>query len=275
MQENELYSKTNYITDIPLLINANIVEYDISKANISILHSYGVLSDDEYTMFCNMDKETRVVNIGRMMKDDNGQLNNQGVHMTKILSEGIKEAKRQLIEANNIPPENIVRIANDALFINKCPVKYMDFDLNKNGFIISFRPKNVFNIMINLGLVTIFIYDNPMSDDLNVEVKGINDKLLYKHQEFLSFICEVLSTCQRGGKDIALRIFVDFYEQYVNRKLPIGYYREFNSNSMFNIEKCSYLVDIINQEDIDRLNINYNLSLLRILYSAILNTNLG
>ena len=41
---DDIAKKVNYLVDIPLMINANITEYDISKANINMLLSYGLIS---------------------------------------------------------------------------------------------------------------------------------------------------------------------------------------------------------------------------------------
>lgn len=267
---DELYKKVNYIVDVPLMINANIVEYDISKANISMMLSYGLISQEEFNRYASMDKMTREVNIGRRIKNDNGELTESGMRINKCITEGIKNAKRLLFEYNQIPTEAVVRIANDAVFVNGL-LKYTDFDLNNNNIIISFKQKNVFNIMMNLGLVTIFINDNPMANSIDVDVKGIKDNLLPKHKAFLEFICNLLSDMQRSGKETALLIFNDFYKKYVSRELPVEYYREFNATSSYRFTKGhQYYFDDITENYKDKLDIEYNLSVLRKIYSAIL-----
>ena len=267
---NELYKKVNYLVDIPLMINANIVEYDISKANISMMLSYGIITQYEFDRYAAMDKMTREISIGRMEKSDSGELTQSGLKIKTCISDGIKRAKQLLIERNNIAEESIVRIANDAIFVNNVYLKYTDFDLNNNGVIISFKQKNQYNIMINLERVTIFINDNPMSNTIDVEVKGINDNLLYKHQAFLSFIVNTVSDMQRSGKSTALTIFNDFYEQFINMQLPLEYYREFNSDSMYRINGCGYLMDMVSERLRPMISIEYNLQILRKLYSLII-----
>lgn len=269
--DDELYKKVNYLVDIPLMINANIVEYDISKANITMMLSYGLISQDEYNKFASMDKMTREVSIGRRIKADNGELTSSGIRIQKCITEGIKNAKRLLFEYNQLPVESIVRIANDAVFVNGGLLRYTDFDLNNNGIIVSFKQKNVFNIMLNLGLVTIFINDNPMANSIDVDVKGIKDELLNKHQPFLEFICNLLSDMQRSGKETALLIFNDFYEKYINKELPVEYYREFNATSSYRFAKShQFYIDDAPESYKDKLDIEYNLSVLRKLYSAIM-----
>lgn len=271
MHKNELYSKTNYIIDIPLILNANIIEYDISKANITMLLSYGLISYDEYIRYCNMDKQMREISIGRRMQEDNGILTEEGRKFIECIKNGIILSKKMLFEANNIKHESVVRIANDAVYINGAPLQYTEFDINNNGVKVSFKNKNIFNIIINLGNVTVFIYDNPMTDKFNVDVKGINDKLLFKHELFLSFICNMVSNVQRSGKEAALMVFNEFYEQYINKQLPLEYYREFNNTSGYRLNgNCTILLDIVNESHRDLINIDYNLLVLRKIYSMIM-----
>ena len=268
---DELYGKVNYLVDIPLLINANIIEYDISKANITMMLSYGLISLEEYNRFANMDKITREVSIGRRIKNDTGALTNDGIKIDKCIAKGIMESKRLLFESNHIPQEAIVRIANDAVFVNNHILQYTSFDLNNNGVLVTFKQKNQFNIMINLGLVTIFINDNPMNDSIEVDVKGINDSQLYKHQLFLEFVCNLLSNMQRSGKETAIYLFSDFYSKYLNKELSVEYYREFNADSMYKFKlKPNYYLDFVSEKDKDTVDIEYNLSILRKIYSAII-----
>lgn len=268
----DIVSKINYLVDVPLIINANIVEYDISKANINMLLSYGMITIDEYNRFFNMDKMTREISIGRRMKDENNPdiLTPEGILMQKNIKEGIMKAKTMLVESNKVIPETIMRVANDAVYINGPRLQHTSFDINNNGVKINFKCDKVYNIMLNLNTVTIFIYDNPMADSLDVEVKGINDDILYKHEAFLGFICSLVTDMQRNGKEATLYRFNDFYERYVNMALPIDYYREFNSGSGFNIKGSGYIVDALDDSCLSIIDINYNLWILRELYSIIL-----
>lgn len=267
---SDIADKTNYLVDIPLLINANITEYDISKANISILYSYGIITKEEYELYYAMDKLTREISIGRRMLNDNGEMTNEGKIINATIKKGIILAKHLLLESNNVPMEAVIRVANDAIFINGPILPITSFDLNNNGILVNFKHKNIYNIMLNLHQVTIFIYDNPMVDKLEVEIKGINDNLLYKHEAFIEFICNTVSDLQRNSKESALYTFNDFYTKYINLQLPVSYYREFNSNSGYPIKGTSYYVDNVGDIPLERISIEYNLSVLRQIYSIIM-----
>ena len=71
------------------------------------------------------------------------------------------------------------------------------------------------------------------------------------------------------GKKEYLQLFNNFYTDYVNRRLSIEYYREFNSNSgyRFNTQLESFLLMDINPCYIDRISIDCNLNILRTIYS--------
>lgn len=269
--EMNLWYKSNYMIDVPLLINASITEYDISSANITMLLSYGLITQEDFNAYKNMPKSMREISIGKLGKEPNGQLNQFGMNVQHYIAQGIERARHELFAKNHIKDESVVRIAKDAVYINGGILPYTSFDLNNNGVICVFVPKNYYNIMINLKPVTIFINDNPMTDSLKVDVVGINDNLLYLHQPFLEFVCNLVSNVQRSGKEYAFNIYNSFYEDYVNMRLPVGYYREFNANSGFRIKHTErYTIDSATEGDKDKIDINYNLSLLRTLYSSIL-----
>ena len=54
-----LYEENRYIAPYKYLINRDIREYDISKANISILRESNVLDDSKYQYFYNLPKKER------------------------------------------------------------------------------------------------------------------------------------------------------------------------------------------------------------------------
>lgn len=64
------------------------------------------------------------------------------------------------------------------------------------------------------------------------------------------------------------QFYYNLYENYINLRLPKEYYRCFDSKSLYKHNKINfYLSNIDNIEDID---INYNLFLLRELWSILL-----
>ena len=124
-----LYERSDYTANISYLHNTLIYELDIHKANISILLSKGLISQNLYAALYNAERTKRQVFIGRLQKNPSIAL---------ALKEGIKEAKGLLVETNSIQDFEILSIKNDAIYvIGRMP------QITKFG-LIDFRCKNVY-----------------------------------------------------------------------------------------------------------------------------------
>ena len=82
-----LYEKKNYTIDIHFLHSVMIREYDIQKANISILYKYGVIDYNKYIYLYNAPRDVRQYVIGNLQKDNS---------ITQSLQNGIIESRRLL-----------------------------------------------------------------------------------------------------------------------------------------------------------------------------------
>ena len=103
---SELYGRFNYISGLKSLFSTYIREYDIAKANISILYTKGVISKELYEQLLVAPREERQITIGLMQQKD--------PKIVKILQQGIFEAKKALFELNQIQDADILTIKNDA-----------------------------------------------------------------------------------------------------------------------------------------------------------------
>ena len=65
-----LYEKDNYVMSIPFLINSKITEYDMSKANISMLLEGGLITIDKANELLSLDKKLREIKVGLMQAND-------------------------------------------------------------------------------------------------------------------------------------------------------------------------------------------------------------
>lgn len=277
MNRHPFAEKNTYIFDQQIISGSDIWEYDIKQANINMLYSYGIISYEEYFQLANSPKYVREIYIGKHEQFEKTKSKNSITEDT--IKKGILEAKNQLLIRNKIQPRNIVRIANDAVYVeNPNPLQYTKFDLNNNGIFIEFVCKNHFSTVIKFSNKVVVFFGITQDDNFNVDVKGINDETLNYQVNcvFLSLICEILFYKERTDRDTTLRVFNDYYNKYINRELPIDYYREFNSSSAFRLlnQNTQLLFHpaptILSESDKNKIDISYNINILRELYGAIL-----
>ena len=250
---NDISKAITYVTPLPY-ISGNIKEYDIKAANVNILRQKNVINDAQYDYLINLPKRYREIDVGNMERRD--------IAVYNTISDGIREAKFKLLSENNVDPLSIVRVANDAIYINT------SIELQHTQFgNITFVLKHEYNVMVNLNGVLVFI--SLYGDDYNVDVIGINDDLLFAHSKFLSFVCDLVYRIERVGQKEAISFYQDFYQKYTSKELDLEYYREFNSNSCYTtIGAMKYGLWTISR--LDNIDIGYNLFILRQLWTVLL-----
>lgn len=253
-----LWKNINYSSPIPYVINKYITEYDIKKANISVLLHEGVIDEATYKMLYESDRDYRERYIGLIEKFDSS--------VYSVLSNGIIDFKRRFCEANELEDEDILSIKNDAIFViaKKCVHKHFDN--------IIFDDKTVYTLFTKLNNLEVYYNYDMIGNNEIIDVKGIKDDILTLHKDYMvSFLCDVFYRLQCSTVEDAIKCCSTFYEEYVGRKLGIGYYREFNANSMFriNTHNSSYMLYNIDQSYINAIDISANLNILRSLHSIL------
>ncbi len=265
---NPFYDKSFYTAPISYIISSYIREYDISKANINILFMKGVISKEQYDYLNSIDRMSRQVYIGLLQKNDQ--------NVSKSLKEGIKEMRYLFLTSNEINENDVLSIKNDAVFIiNKIPT------VTKFGN-IEFVCKNVYTSFYKLNNKMEIYYSYDMVTGIeNIDIKGIREEKLILHKNhFLEFLLVLFNSAQSEPIPETIKLLLDFYERYLNLKLGIEYYREFNSESMYNIKQLgiasSYRAEFLPNDNIYDINISHNLNILRELggiFASIQNNN--
>lgn len=248
-----LANLSSYITP-SRYISGRIVEYDIKSANITMLKKYNVISQDYFNFLSNLPKYDREVEVGLLIKSD--------IKYYNIIRDGIIEAKTNLFISNNVDPLSIVRIANDAVYINSSnDLPYTQFDN------VIFKQKSVSNSMLKLDNLIIFF--SYIGESLDITIKGIKPETQKLHEDYMiTFIANIMYLIERVSPIDALNSINEFYIDYINLKLPIEYYRELNSNSYYRYKYGNFHLSEVS--DINDIDINYNLYILRELWSIIL-----
>lgn len=239
---------SNIITNVSYFtpsryVSGRIVEYDIKSANISMLKRFNRIDDNFYNYLKNLPKIDREIEIGLLIK------NNKSIYDT--IRDGIKIYKQKLVETNNIDDSKIIRIANDAVYINSpLDLQYTVFDN-----IIEFKQKAIYNVATKLGNVIIFSSFN-LNGEMNMDIIGLGKNSIYHQNYMASFIGTVIYMIEKSELSEAFKYIDEFVEHYLKLELDIQYYREFNSGSLFAIKDSPYKITSCN--DLSQIDIGYN-----------------
>ena len=183
-EQEQLASKITYFCNSRFL-SGRIMEYDIRAANISMLRQANMINEDFYQYLLVSPKSYREQFIGmqekREMEEAGTRSAIEGSPTYKAIYEGIRLAKCQLFDLNNIQPQEVVRIANDAVYINRLS----DLEYTKFGDYIEFKQKMVAESVLKLSTTLVLFFWHNMNG-LNIEVKGIGDRGQYLHQDLMS-----------------------------------------------------------------------------------------
>lgn len=250
-------------------------EYDIRQANINMLRAEGIISEDYYNDLQNIPKRDREITIGKMsiMRDYIDK------KIMKVIQDNIKKYKDLFLNRNNINPDSVVRIANDAIVVlTSLPIKQTQFDTG-NGNQVEFVNKNIYTSMVRFSKSTnrtVSIFLNILPDDsINVDVKGISDdSLSLKFPDFLVIITDIIKLLERTDKNMVFRYFNNVYNDYINLRLPLNAYRDFVSGSfILKRNKPGYYPQptIITENELVNIDISRNQAILREFYSYIIN----
>lgn len=224
-----LWERVKYSAPTGCILDSRIVEYDIEKANISVFLDKGVISQEEYEYYYNMDKHSREVAMGMLQLRVNGA--------SLVLKEGIKDARRLLFEKLNLDENNVLAINNDAIY---CISNGFDVGLDYVQITdhVRFKKKGVFRSYYRFGKYREFFYDyDPISKKEILEVKGIGTRSLELHQDyFVKILKDLFYLVVTRGRKAAYDALQNFYHQYLSMKLPIEYYRRLDSESLYDLK---------------------------------------
>ena len=258
---SELWKNKNYLSDIPYLISHHIYEYDMTKANINVLLWLGEIDKDYYDKLKAMPRQDRQVEIGYLLKYNAG--------LQDKLSDGIQHFRKLLFEENDLEDIDILAIKNDAVYVISKKLSNTKFDN------VEFVLKNHYTTYVRLDKhIEIYFESNSIDRTISLDVKGISDnKLELHHQYMASLIADTLYYMETNNISDGLTYISDIYNQYIERQLPIGYYRNFNADSDYtiNVNGTLYSMDYCDPELFISLDIGYNLSIIRTLYGYLSN----
>ena len=235
-------------------IAADIHEYDISKANISILADAGILDDSQYQYYFDMPKQYREVAIGKLQRRLPGT--------SEALKEGFSRSRELFFSQNNLQDSDIISIRKDAVYTTR-PVQFLQV-----GPHTAFSLRGNFTSYLRIVKKEFYYFYDIVSRHEHYSIKGFSDESLSLHSEYmLDFILAVLNAAQTNTIQTVLEMIRNFYMRYINRQLPIEYYRRFDSRSMFDIVQMApysiFEASFLDESAKSYIDISYNENILR------------
>lgn len=262
----EIWDNDSYTAPIDCLINQSIYEYDIKQANISILLENGIIDKSRFDYYASLPKQDREVSIGLLQRDN--------PDVAEVLKNGFTNARKNLITSNFIGEFEIINIRKDAIFTTR---KLSNLDFGN----IHFKEKNIYTSyykVLNLTFLYGYRYINNsrVNTETYLDIKGINKESLKYHRGYLLDVFEDIIVSAEKEIDLfnVVNYIKSFLVDYVGLTLDLHYYREFNSESKFNIQcgNTSYYVIDVNYNYPVSLNIEYNRRILETFYQILLST---
>ena len=256
----ELSERKNYLVEVPFYFNTFIREYDMSKANASILLWKKEITQEEFYRIINLPRMDRQVLIGKMQKNEK---------INELIQNGFKECRYNFFKQNELTPIDILSVKNDAIFVLNKKAQVTQFD-----GVINFLLKNEYTsyMALNKRHIELYYKSNPMTGEDHIDVKGINDEKLKLHEKhFLDFLYFLFEMIEHDSIENTISVFNSFFQKYVNKELEAEYYRTFNADSKFVVKWKSvthtqlYAFDSISsaRNDMKSLDMSFNMNILR------------
>lgn len=159
-----------------MIIKNSICEFDIKNAGVTILYQKGILTKKEYLYYIKLDKNTRVIKTGNLLKDNPSYY--------KIQMDGFKEYMDKFILANKIKKYSVYEIAKDALWIIGRQPRILKFDN------VLFVKKREFTSFFKYH--KIIFYVNSSTNIIDIRGSNPND------DKFLNIIKDILIKYEFG-----------------------------------------------------------------------------
>lgn len=245
--KSKLYKNDLYTTDkFDYIISRKIIEYDIKDAGYNLSIYYGLLPKEKLEYLKTLPKKTRTIQIGKYMRD-NKKFNEE-------LTKSFKKMRREFFLENEIEDSDVLSIKKDAIFIVSKKCKFTKFEN------VEFVEKNVYSSYHRFGNIEMY-YSNKEN---KLDVKGINNELLYQHESFMNVLKRIFKLLELNDHSDFIKFMKRFSDDYKSKRLNYRYYREFNSSSSFAI--CddlginNYVIGLNGMDETldDKLDISYN-----------------
>lgn len=235
MVYSDLFKNQNYNAPVGYLFDKHIVEYDISKANISIMFDHGMIDEETYLRLLNAPRQQRQYEIGMMQKDK---------AVTDKYFKCLELARESLFEQLNLQDANILHVVKDAVFVVTSIIG--GIQTPKIVYVwphTRFTKRATYSTYIHIGPGINAYYDYSIASDKDFfRVRGIGEESMKLHDKyFASIIRNILKTKIVLGTSSAYSVTKQFYESLLRDTdfTTTMCKRRFDSQSMFDIKPVS------------------------------------
>ena len=252
---------SNYNAPVNYLFDKQIVEMDISKANINILIDRKAISYDDYADLANADRMVRQYIIGCLIRDK--------PEIQEILNQGLMDAREALFNILNLENSNVLHIAKDAVFVVVPLSQNIPEEIPITGF-IRFTKRSSHTSYLRLNRLIHFYYSYDMVNGTDSwKIRGMNQTAQEQHASgFTHMLAGILRSKQVAGTKAAYDQCKFYYEQLASGEpLMVPYARRFDSQSLFDLKIDSgfapFQAEYLSETMEPFVDPSYNLSLLK------------
>lgn len=239
----DIWERHNYTNhDIGMIINGEIIEYDIKAAGMNLAREFGYIDKAILDQLDQLDKKTRNIKLGLMKRYDK--------QISKEENQSLIKARKMFIVANKLNVEDIVAIKKDAIFVSR--------RCNERKFgNIEFVPKNKYTSYMELNKLEFYYNSNQL------DIKGIGDVVYGQHEKYMiEFFKTYFSMMEVNNKTKLIDFITNFVYRYKSKLLDLRYYRELNVQSTYRlniiVENNIYGLDNIDTSSFESIDISYN-----------------
>lgn len=263
-----LYRYANYNAPVGYLFDKSIVEYDISKANISILREMGVIEHDTYEHMKFADRTSRQIFIGLLIKED--------PTIQEQLNKGLEIAREMFCSSLKLDDTDILHVVKDAIFVVK-PITFHGLpDSVQVSDLVTFTCRGRYTNYMKL-FPGMYVYHDAGAP---VRVRGMSEECQMLHKNFfLATIKSILDIRQMVGFSAAYNLVKASYKQLISHKGDVRYMRRFDSNSLYDFKDisnfCKFQADYLSEGAEMMVDPSFNIGILETIGSYLVSDKMS
>jgi len=214
--------------NIEYIFHENVVEYDMSSADVSLCEKYKLLSPGKIEQLKLMPKDQRNRSIGVIRRDDQ--------ELSKRMQQGLLETRQQFIQSNKLDESNILSLHSDAVIF------YSKKRINTDFGHVQFRLDKSYTGYIRYDKIELF-HGNGI---LDIKPKNI---LTHHRLGLCPHIIKIFEKIENYDLTL-LRDLNIFQTLYLQQKFPEYYYTPFGHGKYFNsnLEFLAHLANVCLKE---------------------------